>query len=151
MNFFAKNFWLVLFCVIALCGCDNPVLPVEQAVSKQELLVGNSADPETLDPSLATGLSETKILRALFEGLVRANQKTLEVKPAVAKRWSVSDNGLVYTFYLDERAKWSDGTELKASDFVFSFCRSLTPTISAEYASLLFHIKNAKKIHSGAE
>ena len=151
MVFSVKNFCIILFCAITLCGCDNPVLPVEQAAVKQELLIGNSADPETLDPSLATGLSETKILRALFEGLVRADQKTLEVKPAVAKRWSVSDDGLIYTFYLDERAKWSDGTELKASDFVFSFCRSLTPTISAEYASLLFHIKNAKKIHSGVE
>ena len=150
MSFVRKIVFLVL-CAIALGGCGEELSPVEKATSKQELLVGNSADPETLDPSLATGLSETKILRALFEGLVRADKKTLEVKPALAKRWTISEDGLKYVFYLDERAKWSDGTKLTASDFVFSFRRSLTPTIPAEYASLLLHIKNAQKIRSGKE
>ena len=85
---FVKKIVFLFLCAIALGGCGKELSPVEKATSKQELLVGNSADPETLDPSLATGLSETKILRALFEGLVRADQKTLEVKPALAKRWT---------------------------------------------------------------
>ncbi len=137
--------------VCCLSACSPKQTPVEIATEKGILLMGNSADPKSLDPALSTGLSESKILRALFEGLVRADDITLEVKPAVATSWKISDDLKTYTFYLDKNAKWSDGSNVVAGDFVFAWRRAINPTIAAEYASLLYVIKNARDIGTGKE
>lgn len=134
-----------------LFGCSDGSRPADAAAREGILLVGNSADPESLDPALATGFSESRILNALFDGLVRADTKTLEIKPAVAKRWEISDDGLTYVFYLDENAKWSDGVPVRARDFVFAWRRAATPSVGAEYASMLSAIENAPEILSGME
>ncbi len=136
---------------LLLMSCTPSSTPVERATKQGILLVGNSADPESLDPALSTGLGESKILRALFEGLVRADDSTLEVQPAVAKKWNISECGKKYIFFLDENAKWSDGSSVVANDFVFAWRRAVNPTIAAEYASLLYVIKNARAIASGKE
>ena len=69
-------------------GCADRECPADRAAREGILLIGNSADPESLDPALATGFSESRILNALFEGLVCADTKTLQVRPAVAKSWT---------------------------------------------------------------
>lgn len=135
----------------ALSGCSDGSRPADAAAREGILLVGNSADPGSLDPALATGFSESRILNALFEGLVRADTKTLEIRPAVAKRWEVSDDGLRYVFYLDENAKWSDGVPVGARDFVFAWRRAVSPGVGAEYASLFSAVENAPEILSGRE
>lgn len=135
----------------ALCACWQSRPAAEIAAEKGILLVGNGADPATLDPSLATGFGEFKILSGLFEGLVCADTKTLEPKPATAKSWEISDGGKKYTFRLDENAKWSDGSKVTANDFVFAWRRALLPQIGSEYSSLFAPIKNAEKIRAGIE
>ncbi len=137
--------------VACLFGCSKRRTHAEEAARAGILLVGNSADPESLDPSLATGFGESRILNALFEGLVGADTQTLEVKPAVAKSWAVSPDGLAYVFKIDENAKWSDGSAVTADDFVFAWRRALSPTIASEYAFMLAAIKNAKALASGRE
>jgi len=149
MSWVVRIFICVLFVLVSACSQSST--PVELATKQGILLMGNSADPESLDPALSTGLSESKILRALFEGLVRANDKTLEVEPAIAKSWKISEDSKTYTFFLDEKAKWSDGSNVVAGDFVFAWRRALKPTIAAEYASLMYVIKNAKAIATGKE
>ena len=66
--------------------------PAEKA-AEEILLAGNAADPASLDPSLSTGFNEYKILSAIFEGLVCADTRTLEILPAAAKSWKISENG----------------------------------------------------------
>ncbi|MBR6388646.1 MAG: peptide ABC transporter substrate-binding protein [Opitutales bacterium] len=134
---------------LGLCACGERETPADAGAKNSVLLMGNSADPATLDPSLTTGLSEYKILCALFEGLAGADPKTLEAIPAAAESWSF--DGSKYIFKIRGGAKWSDGEPLKASDFVFAFRRTLNPALGAEYANLLFPIKNAKKILEGKE
>lgn len=136
-----------VFLCLALSACFEYAPPAELAARNKTLLLGNAADPSNLDPNLVTGLSEYRILSALFEGLTSANQNTLEVEPAAAESWTFKDG--VYTFKIRQNAKWSDGEPLKASDFVFSFRRSLNPAVSSEYANFLYPIKNAEKIHKG--
>lgn len=140
-----------LLCAPAVfcASCSERETPAEKAVEEKILLVGNAADPATLDPTLATGVTESKILNGLFEGLVTADTSTLEVKPAVAKSWEISEDGLTYTFYLDEKAKWSDGSRVTAGDFVFAMRRAVNPVMGSEYVSMLMPIKNARKIASG--
>lgn len=141
-----RIFIAVILCAFCL-ACSKHVPPAELAAKEGTLILGNAADPSNLDPNLVTGLAEYKILTSLFEGLTSANQNTLEIEPAAAESWTFKDG--VYTFKIRQNAKWSDGEDLKASDFVFSFKRSLNRAIAAEYANFLYPIKNAEKIHKG--
>lgn len=141
----------VAVCIFAatLSECSERERPAETAAKNGTLLIGNAADPASLDPSLTTGSAEFKILSGLFEGLVCADTKSLKIRPAVAKSWKISPDKTKYTFYLDEKAKWSDGSQVEAEDFVFAWRRTLNPIIGAEYASMLFVIKNAAAYNAG--
>lgn len=116
----------------------------------QKLIFNSGADPETLDPHQVTALDASRLINAVFEGLVSVDPKTLEPRPGAAASWSISDDGLVYTFRLHADGKWSDGTPLTAGDFVRSFERALTPATAASYAELFFHIEGAKQFYEGA-
>jgi oligopeptide transport system substrate-binding protein len=109
---------------------------------------GNSADPESLDPHKTSTVYEAHILRDLFEGLVMQDQKA-DVIPGAAESWTVSDDGLVYTFKLRQGATWSDGSPVTAEDFVYSFRRLEDPATGAEYASMLYVIKNGEEVNTG--
>ena len=147
-----KVFALIL-CVFTstlfLCACGQRETPAEKFAQEDCLVLGNGSDPATLDPSLATGTTEYKILNSLFEGLVTANTATLKIEPAVARTWEISDDGLKYTFKIDPKSKWSDGKQVSAKDFEFAWKRILSPQLGAEYASMLFVIKNAKDYNTG--
>ena len=153
-----KNVWGIFQTAISICltiiisatltGCDR-ITPVDKATKEAHLILGNGSDPATLDPSLSTGTIEHKILNALFEGLVCADSKTLEVKPAVADTWEISPDGLQYKFKLNPNAKWSDGKKVSAKDFEFAWKRTLNSIIGSEYAFMLFALKNGRAYNSG--
>ncbi|MDP2136876.1 MAG: peptide ABC transporter substrate-binding protein [Candidatus Didemnitutus sp.] len=128
-----------------------PVLarPVDDGIRQQILLIGNGAEPQDLDPQVMTAFTDQNIALALFEGLCALDEKTSTAVPAAADRWDVSPDGLVYTFHLRTGLRWSDGTPLTAADFVASWQRALQPALAAEYAYLLYPIKNAEAINTG--
>lgn len=134
---------------ILLTACSERRTPVELANEEGILLLGNGTDPKDLDPQLTTGLVEFKILTGLFEGLTLPNPKTSEPEPGVAESWTTNEDMSVYTFKLREDAKWSNGDPVTAHDFVFSYERILSPAYAAEYASMLFPIRNAREFNSG--
>lgn len=142
------QFFVAAFCA-CLISCGKPETPANRAARDGILLIGNAADPATLDPSLATGFGESKILAGLFEGLVGLNTKTLATVPAAAESWEIRDGGKTYVFKIDPKSKWSDGSKVCADDFVFAWRRALSPQIGGEYASLMYPIKNARAFHSG--
>ncbi|MET0597874.1 MAG: peptide ABC transporter substrate-binding protein [Mesorhizobium sp.] len=109
---------------------------------------GNSADPESLDPHKTSTVYEAHILRDLFQGLVMQDQKA-DLIPGAAESWTVSDDGLVYTFKLRQGGTWSDGSPVTADDFVYSFRRLEDPATAAEYASMLYVIKGAEEANTG--
>ena len=84
----------------------------------------------------------------MFMGLT-TEAADASVIPGAAESWEVSDDGTVYTFTLRDHT-WSDGTPVTADDFVFALRRILDPAEAAEYASLLYTIKNAKALNEGA-
>jgi len=88
-------------------------------------------------------------LTALLEGLIRPNPETLAPEPAVAESWDIDADGTVYTFQLREDARWSNGDPVTAGDFVFSYRRMLSPRLGAQYASLLYPLKNAAAYNRG--
>lgn len=104
-------------------------------------------EPKTLDPHGVSGTWENYIVGDAFMGLLTdaADAKPI---PGAAESWTISDDGLTYTFKLRDH-KWSDGTPVTAEDFVYSFRRILDPATAAEYASIMYPIKNAQAINSG--
>ncbi len=108
-------------------------------------------EPETLDWNRAHTPIEAYILMNLMEGLVRfgTGPTALKVVPALAQRWQVSTDGMLYTFQLRPGVRWSDGQPLKAQDFVFSWKRLLSPATAAAYAYLLFDIQGAEAYNQG--
>jgi oligopeptide transport system substrate-binding protein len=109
---------------------------------------GNTAEPETLDQHLTSTIYEANILRDLYEGVTMHNASA-EVVPGAAESWEISDDGLTYTFHLRADGRWSNGEPVKASDFVYSWQRMVNPETGAEYANLLYPIKNAEAINTG--
>ena len=110
---------------------------------------GNGSEPQGLDPHVVTGVPENHILRALFEGLTVKNPYTLEPEPGVAESWDISDDGRIVTFHINPEAVWSNGEPITAADYVWSWQRLLTPTLGAEYAYMLYPVKNAEDFHKG--
>jgi oligopeptide transport system substrate-binding protein len=116
---------------------------------EQHFLLGNTTEPEGLDPGIVTGVPEHRLLLALFEGLTSLDPKTLEPRPGTAKSWDISADGLTYTFQVREDARWSDGQPLTSQHFYDAWKRVLTPVTAATYAYQLFPIANAEAYQKG--
>ncbi|MBC7157084.1 MAG: ABC transporter substrate-binding protein, partial [Rhodobacteraceae bacterium] len=92
------------------------------------LIVGQIAEPKSLDPAAVTAVNDFRILVNLYEGLVRYKPGTLEVEPQLATDWTISDDGTVYTFTLREGVTFHDGTPFDAAAVKFNFDRMLDDT-----------------------
>lgn len=108
---------------------------------------GNSAEPFTLNPHLASGTWENAILGDMFIGLFTENAAG-QPTPGLAETWNISEDGKTWTFELLD-AQWSDGVPVTAEDFVFSFRHAVSPETLSQYASLLFVIENAEAVNRG--
>ncbi|MEY3109815.1 MAG: hypothetical protein RL079_500, partial [Verrucomicrobiota bacterium] len=132
-----------------LVGCGDGKTTAEKKAAEGYLIINNMAEPSGLDPQTITGLSESHIIAALFEGLVNYDPKDLHPIPGVAESWTMSKDGKTWTFRLRENARWSNGDPVTTADFLFSYERMLTPSFGAEYASMLHGIRGAKHFHTG--
>jgi peptide/nickel transport system substrate-binding protein len=92
------------------------------------LVVGQIAEPKSLDPHAVTAVNDFRILMNIYDGLVQYKSGTLEVEPALASKWTISEDGLVYTFTLKQGVRFHDGTELTAEAVKFNFDRMLDKT-----------------------
>jgi oligopeptide transport system substrate-binding protein len=114
-----------------------------------EILVrGGGPDPDSLDPQKARGFEAQSILRDLCEGLTTLD-KHAAVAPGVARSWSVSGDGLTYTFNLRPEARWSNGDTVTAADFVAGLERLVDPATGSGYAEYVDVIANAGDIVAG--
>ncbi len=133
---------LLVILSIFLSGCA-------QKEEEADFVVVNGPEPESLDPAIITGQAESRIVRTLFEGLVRLNPKTAGPVPAIAERWELLDEGKTYVFHLRSNAVWSTGKQIVANDFVYSWKRVLEPATAADYAGQLYPIVNAENYNTG--
>jgi oligopeptide transport system substrate-binding protein len=109
---------------------------------------GTSDEPRTLDPHFVPGNAGAAIMYDMFEGLLAIDASGL-LRPGLAETYTMSPDGLVYTFKLRENLKWSDGQPLVADDVVFSFRRSADPKTAARSGRVLFPLKNFPAIVRG--
>ncbi|WP_322866867.1 ABC transporter substrate-binding protein [Aquicoccus sp. G2-2] len=89
------------------------------------LIVGQIAEPKSLDPAAVTAVNDFRILVNIYEGLTRYKPGTLEVEPGLAESWTISDDGKVYTFKLRDGVSFHDGTPFNAEAVKFNFDRML--------------------------
>lgn len=107
-------------------GCAMTVTPAAHAQTPPNVLVvGQIAEPQSLDPHVATTTNDFRILMNIYEGLVRFGDGTLEVEPALAESWEISEDGLSYTFQLRQGVSFHDGTPFNAEAVKFNFDRML--------------------------
>ena len=135
--------------ILTLSSCGDYQSNVESGNREGTLHWGNGTEPQSLDPHIATGVPEHHIISSLMEGLVHKDGETLEPRPGVAKSWDISADGRVYTFYLRQDARWSNGDLHNAHDYVWSWWRALQPALGNLYAYMYFPIANAKAYYDG--
>lgn len=107
-----------------------------------ELVVGQPAQPQTLDSTLTASPAAFTVLGSIMEGLVRIGPSGAP-EPAAAASWDVTD-GVTYTFRIREGARWSDGQPVTSYDFKYAWLRVLDPVRAAPYAYQLYYIKGAQ-------
>lgn len=139
---FPRGFAAALLAGSLLAGAAMP------ASAEVVLHRGNGGEPQTLDQAHISIDIEGFIVKDMFEGLT-IYDKSGKIVPGVAESWTLSDDGTVYTFKIRENAKWSNGDPVTADDFVFSFKRVEDPKEAAEYATILYPVKNAEAINTG--
>lgn len=91
------------------------------------------SNPETLDPALNSAIDASNTIITIFEPLLLINENN-EVIGGQAESWEASEDGLTWTFTMRDGLKWSDGTDLTAKDFEYSFKRMANPDTAAPYA-----------------
>ncbi len=127
----------LLFCAGGCSGSDS--------ASNVRIAMGTL--PVNIDPQLAESGEELAVVRNCFEGLFRFDGG--KIKKAACSDYSVSEDGLTWTFTLRKGAKWSDGKAVTAKDFVFGIQRALNPDTIAPFASLLYCIKGGESALKG--
>jgi oligopeptide transport system substrate-binding protein len=109
---------------------------------------GLLTDPESVDPHKARSVQAGVVLRDIGEGLL-SYSPTGELVAGAAKEWSISDDGLVYTFRIREDARWSNGDAVTAEHFAFSLRRLVDPATAAFYSFMIADVLNARQIVGG--
>ena len=89
------------------------------------LIVGQIAEPKSLDPAAVTAVNDFRILMNVYDGLTRYKDGTLEPEPSLAESWTISDDGKTYTFKLRDGVKFHDGSDFNAEAVKFNFDRML--------------------------
>jgi len=138
----------MLVLLFALLGGLALLVSLDAAEPRAELVFVSRADVFTLDPQRMSYLQDFRLGDALYEGLVRWNGVSAAVEPAACTSWTISPDGLVYTFHLRPDARWSNGDPVTAHDFAYTWRRAILPDTAADFSSMLHVIKGAADITS---
>jgi oligopeptide transport system substrate-binding protein len=114
--------------------------------ANQVLKMGWGAEPPSLDPGLATDTTSSNVILNIMDPLVRLDPNTNEALPSLAESWDV--NGATVTYHLRKDGKWTNGDPVTANDFVYSWKRTLSPELAADYAYQLYGLKGAAEYNS---
>ena len=137
---------LALFSTVILVGCGST--SSQKSAPKGTVRISSKDIISTMDPSLNTDVIGAQNLNNTMEGLYRFKGKN--IKPALATNLAKpTNNGLTYTFKLRPNAKWSNGDPITASDFVYSWRRTVDPKTKSTYSYIFEGITNAKDISAG--
>ena len=133
----------VLAAALAVAFAVGTVSTANAAMSRKpqdNLFYATSTEPLGLDPALVDDNDSGNIVCNIYESLLRFKEKNTEIEPSLAESWTISDDGLTYTFNLRKGVKFHDGTPFNAEAVKFNIDRqmpeNLVPKMS--YAPLVF-------------
>jgi oligopeptide transport system substrate-binding protein len=146
---------LVLMLLLAACqpsasgepsGTESQAPASEAPAAEQVLRVTLGTEPPSLDPNLATDSESVNVLRQITYPLVYFDAD-LNVVPGMAD-YEVSDDGMTITFTLKDGYSYSDGQDIVAGDFVYSWKRLIDPRTASEYSYVLDTVANGAEIRT---
>jgi len=140
--------WWLLFLLLALTAAPF-LTSCRPNGGRADVVIINGGEPESLDPAIVTVQADLRLVRGLFEGLVRLNARTAEPEPGLAYRWEITPDGLKYTFHLRSNLVWSTGESITSADVLYSWLRVLEPRTAADYAGQLYFVRNGREFNSG--
>ena len=136
-----------IFLLTALLGlvlsCEKTGKPADveppHEIKKRtnRLIIRGTEEPVSVNPNLSQTPTGIVVNSFLNEGLTKIGKDGMLV-PGLAERWEVSSDGKVWTFYLRDNLKWSNGDIITANDFRFSWINVLNPSTKAEYVNFFY-------------
>jgi oligopeptide transport system substrate-binding protein len=157
-----RKAWLLLaalFVGLALvaagCGGDDDDEAAEgttaaeegQPAAEQVITINWGAEPPSLDPGLATDTTSANILLNIMDPLVKLDEDLNAVENA-AESWEISEDGTTVTFTLRDDLAWTNGDPVTAEDYEWSWKRTISPELAADYAYQFFGIAGAEEYNS---
>lgn len=139
--------FLLLLGVVAFSVLSDRPAP------RADLTFINRGDLNTLDPQRMSWMQDLRVARLLYEGLVQNDvlSEDFGVIPAVAESWTVSADGLVYTFHLRDNARWTNARPVTSADFLFSWRRAMLPDLASDYVNMFLLIRGGQAFYNWRE
>ena len=140
--------WAILALAVMLTA-GAPGLPAQ---SPSTLVVGLVAEPVGLDPAQVTDLNSSRVGRRVVETLVAFADESTQIVPGLAESWTISKDGLTYTFKLRKGIAFHDGTSFNAQAVKFSIERQINPEHPAnklgKYPFAAYFFGNVKAVEA---
>ena len=135
---------LIVLMAFGVVGCSGG----DESDSGKVLYTNIGYDPDSFDPQQSNVMESGIIVNQLYDNLYREDPNG-EFVPSLAEGYTVSDDGLVYTFTLRDGITFADGTPITVEDVIYSWTRALEPSNGFEYAYQLYYIKNGAAFNAG--
>jgi oligopeptide transport system substrate-binding protein len=113
----------------------------------QTITVNWGTEPPSLDPGLASDTTSSNILVNIMDPLIKLDED-LNPVPTLAESFETSEDGLTVTIVLREDGTWSNGDPVTAEDFEYSWKRTISPELAADYAYQFYGIEGAQEYNS---
>lgn len=140
---------LLFVASLFLAACGNSATTSKESKStKQEIAVSTPGELSTLDSAQYTDVNSSDMIGQVSEGLYRLDKEGNPELAMAKEEPKVSEDGLTYTFKLRE-AKYSDGTPVRAQDFVYAFQNVVDPKTTSSSSHRMDIFKNGEKIRNG--
>ncbi|RSU08238.1 hypothetical protein CBF30_03075 [Vagococcus entomophilus] len=154
-NMKRKDVWLMgvlLVGILFIGGCSTTTKKNDSSTSKTtktQLVVTTGSEISSMDTSGTTDLVSYTAMNNVFEGLFTLDKNGKTALGVAASQPKVSSDGKIYTFKLNTRAKWSNGTPVTAQDFVFAWQKLINPSTASSASYMFTMFKNAEQIING--
>jgi peptide/nickel transport system substrate-binding protein/oligopeptide transport system substrate-binding protein len=145
-NFFATT--AIALCLALPAGAED-YQPDSNAKSGGNIVVTYKDDVATLDPAIGYDWQTWSMIKSLFDGLMDYDPGTTDLRPGLAESYTISDDGMVFTFEMRNGVQFHNGREMTAEDVVYSFNRVTNPTTQSPGAGFFWSIKGYDAMASG--
>ena len=145
-NFFATT--AIALCLALPAGAED-YQPDSNAKSGGNIVVTYKDDVATLDPAIGYDWQNWSMIKSLFDGLMDYDPGTTDLRPGLAESYTISDDGMVFTFKMRNGVQFHNGREMTAEDVVYSFNRVTNPTTQSPGAGFFWSIKGYDAMASG--